>query len=151
MYVCDLIEQKNIYANASIEHVLGYRVEEILAIGPWMLSSLIHAEDAIKMPDYLQQVEAGSEGDIFEIEYRVRHKDGSWRWIVSRDTVFAKTAEGKLKLILGTGTDITENKQAEDEIKLLLAATQAISRSADFHSALPDLVNAKDRMDRRCF
>ncbi len=140
LYVCDLIEQKNIYANASIYNVLGYKVEEILAIGPWMLSSLIHPEDAIKMPDYLQQVETGSEGDIFEIEYRVRHKDGSWRWIVSRDTVFAKTAEGKLKQILGTGTDITESKQAEDEIKLLLAATQAISQSADFHSALPDIL-----------
>ncbi|MGB3265346.1 MAG: PAS domain S-box protein [Microcoleus sp.] len=140
LYVCDLIEQKNLYANASIYNVLGYTVEEILAIGPWMLSSLIHPEDAVKMPDYLQQVETGLEGDIFEIEYRVRHKDGSWRWIVSRDTVFAKTAEGKLKQILGTGTDITESKQAEDEIKLLLAATQAISQSADFHSALPDIL-----------
>ncbi|MBE9161019.1 PAS domain S-box protein [Tychonema sp. LEGE 06208] len=140
LYVCDLIEQKNIYANASIYHILGYTVEEILALGPWMLSSFIHPEDAIKMPDYLQQVETGIEGDIFEIEYRVRHQDGSWRWILSRDTVFAKTAEGKLKQILGTGTDITESKQAEDEIKLLLAATQAISQSADFHSALPDIL-----------
>ncbi|MBE9096737.1 PAS domain S-box protein [Tychonema sp. LEGE 07203] len=140
LYVCDLIKQKNLYANPSIYNVLGYTVEEILAIGPWMLSSLIHPEDAVKMPDYLQQVETGMEGDIFEIEYRVRHQDGSWRWIVSRDTVFAKTAEGKLKQILGTGTDITESKQAEDEIKLLLAATQAISQSADFHSALPDIL-----------
>ncbi|MEG4998284.1 PAS domain S-box protein [Microcoleus sp. B4-D4] len=140
LYVCDLIEQKNIYANASIYHILGYTVEEILALGPWMLSSFIHPEDSIKIPDYLQQVETGTEGDIFEIEYRIRHKDGSWRWIVSRDTVFAKTADGKLKQILGTGTDITESKQAEDEIKLLLAATQAISQSADFHSALPDIL-----------
>ncbi|MCW6048792.1 PAS domain S-box protein [Lyngbya sp. CCAP 1446/10] len=140
LYVYDLIEQKNIYANASIYHILGYTVEEIQAIGPWMMSTLIHPEDSIKIPDYLQQVETGTEGDIFEIEYRIRHKDGSWRWIVSRDTVFAKTAEGKLKQILGTGTDITESKQAEDEIKLLLAATQAISQSVDFHSALPDIL-----------
>ncbi|MBE9184085.1 PAS domain S-box protein [Microcoleus sp. LEGE 07076] len=140
LYVWDLIEQKTIYANASIYKVIGYTVEEIQALGPWMLSSLIHPEDAVKMPDYLQQVETGTEGDIFEIEYRIRHQDGSWRWIVSRDTVFAKTSEGKLKQILGTGTDITENKQAEDEIKLLLAATQAISQSADFHSALPDIL-----------
>ena len=140
LYVYDLIEQKNIYANASIYHILGYNVEEIPAIGPWMMSTLIHPEDSIKMPDYLQQFETGCEGDIFEIEYRIRHKDGSWRWIVSRDTVFAKTADGKLKQILGTGTDITESKQAEDEIKLLLAATQAISQSADFHSALPEIL-----------
>ena len=140
LYVCDLIEKKNIYGNASIYHILGYTVEEIQAMGPWMMSTLIHPEDSIKMPDYLQQVETGSEGDIFEIEYRIRHKDGSWRWMVSRDTVFAKTADGKLKQILGTATDITESKQAEDEIKLLLAATQAISQSADFHSALPHIL-----------
>jgi two-component system sensor histidine kinase/response regulator len=140
LYVYDLIEQKTIYANASIHHILGYTVEEIQAIGPWMMSTLMHPEDAIKIPDYLQQVETGAEGDIFEIEYRIRHKDGFWRWIVSRDTVFAKTADGKLKQILGTGTDITESKQAEDEIKLLLAATQAISQSAGFHSALPDIL-----------
>ncbi|MEG4572046.1 PAS domain S-box protein [Microcoleus sp. N3A4] len=140
LYVYDLIEQKNIYANASIYHILGYKVEELQAIGAWMMSNLIHPEDAIKIPNYLQQVETGTEGDIFEIEYRIRHKDGSWRWILSRDTVFAKTADGKLKQILGTGTDITESKQAEDEIKLLLAATQAISQSADFHSALPDIL-----------
>ncbi len=140
LYVCDLIEQRNIYANASIYNILGYTVEEIQGMGPWIMSTLIHPEDAIKMPDYLQQVETGCEGDIFEIEYRIRHKDGSWRWIVSRDTVFDKTAEGKLKQILGTGTDITESKQAEDEIKLLLAATQAISQSVDFPSALPDIL-----------
>ncbi|MEG4286938.1 PAS domain S-box protein [Microcoleus sp. A006_D1] len=140
LYVYDLIEQKNIYANASIYQIIGYTVEEIQAMGPWMTSSLIHPEDAIKMPDYLQQVATGTEGEIFEIEYRIRHKDGSWRWIVSRDTVFAKTADGELKQILGTGTDITESKQAEDEIKLLLAATQAISQSADFHSAIPDIL-----------
>ncbi len=140
LYVYDLIEQKNIYANASIYRILGYTVEEIQAIGPWMMSTLMHPEDSLKIPDYLQQVETGAEGDIFEIEYRIRHKDGFWRWIVSRDTVFAKTADGKLKQILGTGTDITESKQAEDEIKLLLAASQAISQSADFHSALPDIL-----------
>ena len=139
LYVYDLIEQKNIYANASIYQIIGYTVEEIQAMGP-LMSTLMHPEDAIKMPDYLQQVATGIEGDIFEIEYRVRHRDGSWRWIVSRDTVFAKTADGKLKQILGTGTDITESKQAEDEIKLLLAASQAISQSADFHSALPEIL-----------
>ena len=140
LYVYDLIEQKNVYANASLTHILGYTTEELQAMGPQILATLMHPEDLTKRPDYLQQVETGCEGEIFEIEYRMRHKNGSWRWLMSRDTVFAKTAEGKLKQILGTATDITESKQAEDEIKLLLAATQAISQSADFHSALPDIL-----------
>ena len=140
LYIYDLKEHKVIYANASIVHILGYTVEEIQAMGVEMVSTLMHPEDLIKMPNYLQQVETGGQGDIFEIEYRMQHKDGSWRWIVSRDTVFMKTASGQLKQILGTGTDITERKQTEDEIKLLLAATQAISQSADFDRALANIL-----------
>ena len=140
LYVYDLREHKVIYANASIVHILGYTLEEIQAMGVEMVSTLMHPEDLIKMPNYLQQVETGGKGDIFEFEYRVQHKDGSWRWIVSRDTVFMKTASGQLKQILGTGTDITERKHTEDEIKLLLAATQAISQSADFDRALANIL-----------
>ncbi|TAG96058.1 MAG: PAS domain S-box protein [Oscillatoriales cyanobacterium] len=140
LYVYDLIEHQIIYANASIVHILGYTVEEIQAMGAEVISTLMHPEDVIKMPDYLQQVETGGKGDIFEVEYRMQHKDGSWRWIVSRDTVFMKTASGQLKQILGAGTDITESKQTEDEIKLLLAATQAISQSADFESAIANIL-----------
>ncbi len=140
LYVYDLIEHKIIYANASIVHILGYTVEEIQAMGGEIVSILMHPEDLLKMPDYLQQVETGGKGDIFEVEYRMQHKDGSWRWIVSRDTVFMKTDSGQLKQILGAGTDITESKQTEDEIKLLLAATQAISQSPDFESAIANIL-----------
>ncbi|NJL69579.1 MAG: PAS domain S-box protein [Microcoleus sp. SM1_3_4] len=140
LYVYDIIEHKTIYINASVEQILGYTVEEIQSMDTEMMASLMHPEDLRKMPSYLQQVETGSEGDIFEIEYRMRHKDGSWRSIVSRDTVFEKTAGGKLKQVLGTGTDFTESKQAEDEIKLLLAATQAISESVDFENAIADIL-----------
>ncbi|MCU0545905.1 MAG: PAS domain S-box protein [Oscillatoriaceae cyanobacterium Prado104] len=140
LYVYDIIARKNIYINASVEQILGYTAEEIQGMENLMLASLMHPEDLKKMPNYWQQVATGREGDIFEIEYRMRHKDGSWRWIVSRDTVFERTAGGQLKQILGTGTDFTESKQAEDEIKLLLAATQAISESVDFESAIADIL-----------
>ncbi|XZO00643.1 MAG: PAS domain S-box protein [Microcoleus sp.] len=140
LYVYDLIEHKIIYANASMSHVLGYTVEELQDMGLEMISQLMHPEDLSKIPDYLQQVETGCQGDIFEVEYRMQHKDGSWRWIVSRDTVFMKTPDGRLKQILGAGTDLTESKQTEDEIKLLLAATQAISQSPDFESAIANVL-----------
>jgi PAS domain S-box-containing protein len=140
LYVYDLIEQKNIYTNTSVTHILGYEVEEIKAMKSHIVAALVHPDDLTKIPDYLQQVAAGREGENFEIEYRMRHKDGSWRWIVSRDTVFARTEDGELKQILGTGTDFTESKQAEDEIKLLLAATQSISQSVDFESAIADIL-----------
>jgi two-component sensor histidine kinase/PAS domain-containing protein len=60
-----------------------------------------------------------------EVEYRMRHKDGSWRWLLSRDRVFAYTPEGKPKQILGVATDITYLK----EIQIALAESEARFRS----------------------
>ncbi|MGE5656753.1 MAG: PAS domain S-box protein [Actinomycetota bacterium] len=136
LYIYDLIEQRNIYINRQIVEILGYTPEETQAMGSQVLSILIHPDDLAQYPDHLKKIEIASEGEIFELEYRMRHKNGSWHWLISRELVFARTPEGKPKQMLGTATDITARKQVEDEIYLLLAATQAISRSQDFQDAL---------------
>jgi len=136
LYIYDLIEQRNIYVNRQISLVLGYSPQEIQKMAAGVFSTLMHPEDFARLSEYHQQMEKCSDGDIFEIDYRMKHQDGSWRWLKSRDTVFARTLEGKLKQTLGAATDITEQKQAEDEIRLLLATTQAINRSLDFQDAL---------------
>lgn len=124
------------YVSSGVYQILGYTAVEIQAIGRQIFRTLIHPEDLVRIPAYIKQIENSSDGDIFEIEYRIRHRDGSWRWLCSRDTAFTRTPEGKLKQILGTATDITEQKQTEIEIRLLLTATGAINRSLDFQDAL---------------
>jgi len=140
LYVYDIEQSRNVYANCCIAEVMGYRAEEIQEIGTQILTSLMHPEDFATILEYWEQIENGLDGEIFEREYRMRHRDGSWRWLISRDTAFARNSEGQLTQILGTATDITERKQAEEEVSLLLAATQAISQSQDFHSALADVL-----------
>ena len=124
------------YVSSGVSQILGYTAIEIQAISDKNFPTLMHPEDLVRIPTYIKQIENGSDGEIFEIEYRIRHQDGSWRWLCSRDTAFTRTPEGKLKQILGTATDITEQKQKEIEIRLLLAATGAINRSLDFQDAL---------------
>ncbi|HLO49955.1 MAG TPA: response regulator [Kamptonema sp.] len=136
LYIYDLIEQRNIYVNRQISVVLGYTPQEIQKMGVELMSNLMHPEDFARVSAHQQQMENCCDGDIFEIDYRMKHQDGSWRWLKSRDTVFSRTPEGKLKQTLGAASDITEKKQAEDEISLLLATTQAINRSLDFQEAL---------------
>ncbi len=58
---------------------------------------------------------------FYSSERRMLCKDGSWKWILSRGMVVARDVDGKPLRMIGTHTDISERKQAEE--KLLLAAS----------------------------
>ncbi|MEG4851528.1 PAS domain S-box protein [Microcoleus sp. B5-D4] len=124
LYVYDEIEQRNVYNNREINVALGYTVEEVQKMGSSLLPTIIHPDDLAKFPEYLQQLETGPDGEVGEYEYRVRDKKGCWRWLVSREIVFSRTEEGKIKQRLGAATDITERKIAEqalaEQLKLSL-------------------------------
>jgi PAS domain S-box-containing protein len=124
LYVYDDIEQRNVYSNRDVTDILGYTVEEVQKMGSNLLPSLLHHEDLAKVPEYLQQLENAPDGEVVEYEYRMRDKQNSWHWLVTREIVFSRTAEGKIQQRLGAATDITERKKAEqalaEQLKLSL-------------------------------
>ncbi|HOP04509.1 MAG TPA: PAS domain S-box protein [Tenuifilaceae bacterium] len=53
----------------------------------------------------------------FNVEYRMKAKDGNWRWIHAKGKVVGKNSQGKPNRVLGSHEDITERKQVDDEIR----------------------------------
>ena len=125
LYLYDLQEHCNVYSNREIASVLGYTPTEIQAMGAALFANLMHPEDLAKMPDYYQQIDISQDGEIFEIEYRMRHANGEWRWLYSRDTVFSRDDRGQIKLTIGSAQDISDRKQAEQQINQQLTAIEA--------------------------
>jgi len=77
---------------------------------------LLHPEDreraSMHFADYLKN---GSVG-MYENYFRMQHSDGHWVWILSRGSTF-RDENGKItNLTVGTHIDITENKNAEEEL-----------------------------------
>jgi diguanylate cyclase (GGDEF)-like protein/PAS domain S-box-containing protein len=72
----------------------------------------------------------------FEHEHRMRHRDGTYRWTLSRGLA-VRDAEGHATRMAGSGTDITQRKQAEERL-LQLA----------FHDPLTELPNRALFMER---
>ena len=133
LYVYDMLEQRNIWTNRELTTTLGYTIDQIQAMGSAILPNLMHPDDFAKLPEYLKQFDTAKDGDIKEFEYRMRHKDGSWRWLVSRESVFSRTADGLPKQRIGAAADISDRKiaevalrQSEERYRSLIAATSEI-------------------------
>ena len=77
---------------------------------------LLHPEDRKTLDDQRDQWQ--TEGH-FEMEFRMRARDGQYRWILSRGRIVARDPQGKPLRALGTHVDISEHKQAEEAIREL--------------------------------
>lgn len=91
--------------------MLGYGPFEIEpTVAGW--EQLIHPQDR---PGVLEQLEAHLRGqtDNYEVEHRLRHKDGSWVWVMSRGRVIARDPRGNPLRAAGTHLDISERKSEE--------------------------------------
>ena len=88
------VQQQCTYANRELLHTLGYSLEELQTFGMEMISRLTHPDDLEQvMAHHDEMLEANDEAHL-EIEYRICHKQGGWRWLLSRDVVFSRTPEG---------------------------------------------------------
>jgi PAS domain S-box-containing protein len=119
LYVFDLDLGHNIFINREVSHVLGYPDAEVEAHGNHFIRQVMHPEDLPRFVIHLDQVKRLPEGGVSDFEYRLRHKDGSWCWFHSRDAVFARHVDGRIRQIIGTATEITARKNAEAEISAL--------------------------------
>lgn len=144
LYVYDLIEQCNIYANREVGTVLGYTPTEIQAMGSRFVTERLHPDDQVKAQSYFSQFDKLADGAKVGWEYRLRHADGSWRWLYSQDTIFARTATGKPRLILGTVIDITERKQTEIAFRSILQGTASATGEAFFSGLVQNMAQALD-------
>lgn len=92
--------------------VLGYGPQ---ADGPDLWADWIHPDDRAGVFAARQECLAGKT-DVYRTEYRIRAKDGSLRWVLSRGRVITSPKDGKATSLVGTHTDITVRKEAEAKL-----------------------------------
>ena len=76
----------------------------------------VHPEDLPNAEAAIQAYLSG-QSDGFDIELRFRRKDGSWMWIQGRGKIVGWDENGAPLRMIGTHTDITERKQAEETLR----------------------------------
>jgi diguanylate cyclase (GGDEF)-like protein/PAS domain S-box-containing protein len=123
-----------IYYSPRWKAMLGYADEEITST-PREWFDRVHADDVERVRAELADHTDGRSA-TFESEYRIRHKDGTYRWVMTRGLA-VRRASGQPHRIAGSQSDITDRKTAE----------QRLVHSA-FHDTLTNLPNRTLFLDR---
>lgn len=97
------------------KEMLGYAEDEILPENQeW--ADRIHPDDRAYVAGAMQAYLDGRT-ETYVVEYRLRCKDGGYKWILGRGMVVSRDEDGRPLRMIGTHTDITERKRAEEELR----------------------------------
>lgn len=111
------IKTNEVYFSPSWKKMLGYKDEEISNLfSEWI--NLLHPADRERMQKYISENLLSNE-TYYETEQRLKAKNGSYIWILSRGMVIERSEAGAPFRVIGTHTDITERKISEENYKLL--------------------------------
>ncbi len=124
-------EGRRLYNSPAYEKVLGYSAEDLKTTSSF---EQIHPDDRPRVVQAAEKARRSGQGE--RVEYRIRHKDGSWRTLESTASAI-RNARGKTDKLVIVNRDITERKRAEE-----LLAHNA------FHDGLTSLPNRALFIDR---
>jgi PAS domain S-box-containing protein len=122
---------RRLYNSPAYQKVLGYSPEDLKSTSSF---EQIHPDDRPRVAQAAEKARRSGQGE--RVEYRIRHKDGSWRTLESTANAI-RNARGKTDKLVIVNRDITERKRAEE-----LLAHNA------FHDGLTSLPNRALFIDR---
>jgi PAS domain S-box-containing protein len=104
------------------EELLGYRPEEVIdSHEGW--SALMAAPDRDRANAAMEAYLSG-QTPVYECEFRMRHADGRWIWIVSRGKVVDRDSQGRPTRMIGVMRDVTVQRQDREELQQLVLLLQ---------------------------
>ena len=124
--------------------MLGYAEGELDG-DPDRWLTMIHPDDRENVAE-ADRAHLEGRTPFFEAEFRMRHKDGHWVWILDRGKTLERDSEGRLIRAIGSLTDITQRKQTEESLIVSAAALGGREGAAEGDAA----VDRRRRHLHRC-
>ena len=147
------LKTNELYVAPNLKAMLGYGHDEVNPNwSEWQ--QLVHPGDRQRVKSVLDNHLAGLTSQ-YEVEYRRLHRDGTWRWFLSRGNT-VRDAKKRPYRIAGSETDITERKQLEAYLRQALAKEKEINQiksqfltmvSHEFRTPLATILSSADLLE----
>jgi PAS domain S-box-containing protein len=127
-------DTKTMFFSRRWKEMIGYEDEEIGSeVSEW--TRRIHPDDKPRVMqaviDYRRGVTA-----VYETEHRLQHKLGHWIWVLDRGKIVERAPDGRPRRVVGTQTDITQMKLAEQTLRDQQALALASRAKTEFLSRM---------------
>lgn len=119
------LSTRQVYVSPELVRQLGQDVGTQWSVEVWM--DLLHPDDLESSIKHLEDFQAGLI-DEYANTYRLRHTDGSYRWIETRGA-YLKNDAGEVLRFMGTHLDVTEQQHIEQELRRTLHESESVKRS----------------------
>jgi diguanylate cyclase (GGDEF)-like protein/PAS domain S-box-containing protein len=125
------VKGRRLYNSPAYKRILGYSPAEL---GETSAFEQIHPEDRFRVLDAAREARESGVGQ--QLDYRIKHKDGSWRVLESVASTI-RDSNGQVAKLVIVNRDITARKRAEEQLEHNL-----------FHDPLTGLPNRRSCLDR---
>ena len=112
---------REMYFSPTYFTMLGWEPDEFPANQEtWM--SMVHPDDLPETYAFFHDI-ANTPNDIaFSHEYRLRTKQGSWRWLLVRGKIVRRDEQGRVCRVAGVYIDINKRKEEERRLQMAMQA-----------------------------
>jgi len=140
IYVYDVQNGRSVFQNRRFGELLGYASRPDDTPSEWI--AFIHPEDRQRFTAHRDRLREIRPGEILFWEFRMRDSQGAWRWFQSRDSLLSSDAHDAPLFVVGSASEISEQKEAEQRKELLAEEMRHRARN------LVAIVQAIARMSR---
>jgi PAS domain S-box-containing protein len=131
--------------NERWSEIVGYTLQELEPISIQTWAELCHPDD-LKVSEKLLQQHFAGETEYYECEARMKHKNGSWVWVIDRGKVMEWRADGQPLRMFGTHLDITERKHEEHYTKARLRLANLSFQTLDMETLMRSMLDEAETL-----
>lgn len=122
------VQTGSVTSNSRWTEMLGYSMEELAPLSFDVWVGLLHPDD-FNIAQAMLKKHFSDNSEMYDIEFRMKHKKGHWVWIQARGRLVERDKSGKPKRMLGTHSDISYRKLMEQNLRASRDELEAVINS----------------------